>query len=314
MSVTIADILSGRSVGDMQSVGQMQVIPILGDDDDTFDPPDVEVSNRDYGHVNVRNRGGRRTVVPPGAAFITEQAAQDHGIGDGALVPAKSAKDFNTARCVQQTQGGIIRAQTGAMVMLPASLRAKIIGMEGRSDYSAMWDSIRTHNKRYGIDGSGNVVQFLKGCEKELDEFVAEFELVDGQVGAIVLVNGKIAGVEITPNRSFWEFLWRPLIRICYGSVALLAQKSAGRSYPATRPAFACSGGGLEDIATALASAEQASARIVASVVQGLASKELGVAGGGAAKLARVHNGGLIGGVLTERNRVPYASLVAARA
>lgn len=320
MPMTIADILEGRSVGNMQSVGQMQVIPILGEDDDSWAPPDVEASNRDYGHVNVRNTASTRTVVPPGSAFITDQYAQDHGIGDGAIVPAKSAKDFSNARCVQESQGGLIGKEKGNLVVLPASLRAAIIRKESQtSDYSAMWPVIREHNKRYGIGGTGHggrgdVVDFLKGCSGELDEFVAEFELVDNQVGAIVLVNGQIAGIEVAPNRAFWEFLWVPLIRVCYGSVALLAQRTAGRGYPATRPAFECSGNALEDIEIALAAATRASANVVTAVIRGLASKSLGVEQSTAAKLARVDQSGLIGGVLTERKRVAYASLVAARA
>ena len=320
MPVTIADILAGRSVGDLQSVGQMQVIPILGEDDDTWSAPDIEASTLNYGRVNVRNTSNRRTIVPPGSSFITKQMAQDHGVGDGAIVPANESKEFTNARCVQETQGGLIKSEKGTMVVLPARLRAQIIRKEKMShDYSAMWTDIRAHNALFGVTqagygGRGNVVEFLNGCAKELDEFVAEFEMVDDQIGAIVLVNGKIAGIEIAPNRAYWEFLWTPLIRVCYGSIALLAQRRVGRGYPETRPAFKCKGNSLDAIVEALDDAEQASQVIVASVIQGLATKELGIPASRAAKLAHVDAAGLIGGVLTERSKVAYASLVAAQA
>jgi hypothetical protein len=50
MSLTIAEILRGTGVGAVQSAGQMQVIPLLGDDDDTFAPPDLEVGTSRLRH------------------------------------------------------------------------------------------------------------------------------------------------------------------------------------------------------------------------------------------------------------------------
>ena len=67
MNITVEDILARRSIGRMQSVGPMQVIPILGEDDHTFAPPEVEAGTSNYGQVFVRNRQGRDTIIPPGS-------------------------------------------------------------------------------------------------------------------------------------------------------------------------------------------------------------------------------------------------------
>ena len=130
---TIEDILSGTTTGRMQSVGQMQVIPIFGEDDDTFAPPEVEVNTTDYGTVNLRNDSDRPTIVPPGAGWVVKQAAQDHAIGSGALMKAGERKTINTAMCIQSSQGGYIRGDKHPMLILPVALRAPALAKRKRA-------------------------------------------------------------------------------------------------------------------------------------------------------------------------------------
>ncbi len=318
MATSIEDILRGRHVGRMQSVGHMQVIPILGEDDNTWSEPDVSVGNTNYGHVNVRNESGHRTIVPPGAAFVSPDKSQDHAVGDGSIVPGKGAVDFNTARCIQDSQGGLLRRQKGIMTILPASLRTQAIKLEATgSSYSSLWGPIRTHNEKYGLRKGGHLNYFLDEFGKQLDEFVAEFELLDGQIGAIVLVDGKIAGVEVTPNQTYWKYVWTPLIRVCYGSLALLARKKLGERPPATRSPLEVLGAGLDDIRAALRKAEKAAHEVVESVVVTLAGKSLESPKQGRsvtvgnAQMTHVYGGRMLGQIVTERGRVPYASLTA---
>ena len=327
-AITIAEILAGRSVGDLQTVGQMQVIPIIGEDDDSWAPPDVESSNRSYGSMHVENGADRRTINPPGAGFVTEQKAQDHAIGHGGLVPAKGSKDFSQARCIEQTQPGMIRSEKGIMLILPAKIRSEIIRQHGvKGEYSSMWDSINTMRTGYSTtiggnsrqrtySGEGNVSEYLKEAGPELDQFVAEFELVRNQIGAIVLVGGQIIGIEVTPNEAFWGFVWTPLIRVCYGSVALDAQKRAtGR--PSTHPGLKVTGGGLEDILAALDRSDDAGQETVATVVQSLAPRKLVTEYAdrlGEARMLTARDKGLIGQVVLENGVVHYASISAAKA
>lgn len=319
MPIRVEEILKNRSVGRMQSVGHMQVIPILGEDDDSWAPPDVEAGTSSYGNVNVRNNQDRRTVVPPGSGFVTRQAAQDHAIGDGALVPAGKAKSIDHARCIQETQGGLIREEKGIMVILPAELRSKALQLGNHHSYSALWEPIRKFNEKFGIRRDGHVNYFLDEFGKELDEFVAEFEIIPNQIGAIVLIGGKVIGLEVTPNVEYWRHVWKPLIRVCYGSMALLARRKLGDSIPATRPSLKFSGSSIEDLEIALKAASSEEDAVVASVVTSIAHRQLPAAEGrgerlGKASLTTVSSRELIGQVVTESNEVKYASLSPARA
>ena len=44
-----------------------------------------------------------------------------------------------------------------------------------------------------------------RGTFYELDEFVAEFECVPRQIGAIILVDDQVVGVERAPSHAYWQ-------------------------------------------------------------------------------------------------------------
>ena len=132
---------------------------------------------------------------------------------------------------------------------------------------------------------------------------------------------GQVAGVEVTPSRAYWAKVWTPLIRICYGAVALAAQRG-GASVPSTRAPLPVTEPSVEGIARALRQAEQAEARVVEAVIVGLADRTLELQGGVSqilrkTKLQTVQGSGLIGQIVTHgrgTDRFKLASLTAERA
>lgn len=219
--LTVEQILRGTSIGRMQSVGQMDVIPVLAEEDDeSLVAPDLRIGTTQYGRVDVTHLGARPTLVPPGAAWIVAKAAQDHAIGGGVFVKPGDTRRIN-GLCVQQTQPGLIQPDKHPMVILPLPLRLQALAVRHQKDYSQLWEPIGRFNETMDVASRGNLSAFLDRFKKELDQFVAEFELVPRQVGAIVLVGGEVVGVERAPSVAFWEALWQPLIRVCYGATAL---------------------------------------------------------------------------------------------
>jgi hypothetical protein len=263
----------------------MSVIPLLSDghEDDTFAPPDIEAGTRDYGSVRVRNRADRPTIVPTGAAWISRQRAQDHAAKSGALVRASSTRDI-PGYCVQETQGGLLRGVTD-FVVLPAPLRSFALVHRNRSDYSAMWSHIRGFKKSFALTGAGNLVEFLESFQKELDLFVAEFELVPGQIGAIILIGGQVIGIERAPSVAFWDSLWVPLVRVCYGSLALRVARS-GASIPSTRKPLIVGQSSLDGIRAAIKLADEAMLGLTTTLVGNVHNKQLGLSAGADDELA----------------------------
>jgi len=229
MTMTIREILRGCEVGRIQTVGSMQVIPLIMEEnlqDNRFATPDiVRVGTSDYGTMNFTNPEGKPVLLPTNAGYVVKQAAQDHAMTTAAIVPGKSRRSFDDAMCIQANQGGTIAEGEHKLLILPLALRRPALEMRGKRSYNKLWQSIGELSASNQLGGDRNLVTYLQSYERQLDEFIAEFEVVDDQVGAIILINGNVVGVERAPSAVYWKTIWEPLIRVCYGSAAIAASK-----------------------------------------------------------------------------------------
>ena len=327
-TLTVEEILNGTSLGRTQSVGLMEVIPIIdmgSASDETFGPPDISVGTSHYGSVDVQNDDRERpTIVPTGAGWVTAQAAQDHAIPSAKLMKAGGKAHIDTAMCIEETQGGLIRGAKDFLV-LPASLRSAALSKRHDRGYDKLWNAIGRFNTEAGVShGRGHLVRFLKQYETELDQFVAEFEMVPGQIGAMILMNGQVVGIERVPNVAFWERLWEPLVRVCYGSLAIKVSRELGKMgntglVPPTRVPMNVQTRSLEGIKSALRDARDESDRLVEAAVDAVRDMPLILAGAaddslGKAQLITVANTRYAGQMVTNDGRTSYASLCAAGA
>lgn len=320
--LTVEQILAGCTTGRLQSVGQMAVIPLIdgGDaQDETYAPPVFEAGTRGYGTVSVRNTSDRPTILPTGAAFVTPEAAQDHAVSSAAFIKPKEQREVTNSYCVQQTQCGLIPQREREFTILPAQLRSFALAHRREGRYDAMWPHLRDLREGFGDHGPGNLVEFLRRFETELDQFVAEFEPVPNQVGALVLVADQVVGIERAPNVGFWQKLWVPLIRVCYGSLAL-RESRRNRAAPATRLPL----GGREkpksllDIKSALSGARLAAEQFVSMAAAAVGLKQLGgsqeAEQHAGARLLTVASQEYAGQVIQSGGKPIYASICAASA
>ncbi len=228
-TLTIKEILRGCEVGRIQTVGVMQVIPLTLEEDlqdDRFENPDVvRVSTSHYGTMNFSNPSSKPILLPSHAGYVVKQAAQDHAMSTAGIVPPKSRAAWDNAMCIQASQGGYVREDVHKMMILPLALRHTALSKRGERGYSKLWRSIGSFSQASGIGNSENLVNYMQRFAEEMDQFIAEFELVDNQVGAIILINGNVAGIERAPSSSYWKSVWEPLVRVCYGSAAIMASR-----------------------------------------------------------------------------------------
>lgn len=309
------DILAGTALGPVQSAGVMQVIPLLGDDAAAIAPPAVEVGTRAYGSVELRNHADLPTLVPHGAGWVVPQEAQDHALAGGVLLAPAEHRVVSTAMCIQSGQPGTIPADRHVLTILPAALRAKALAVRDVEGFQRLWQDIAAFNQGFGLGAVSHVEHFLRHFARELGDFVAEFEPVPAQVGAIVLVAGEVVGVERAPSRAYWLHVWEPLVRGCYGSVALRAA-SAGRSAPGRAP-LALEERSLAALRLALQAAAAVDQARAQAHVDGLAPRALDAADAADAELGpialtTVTGGDLSGQIATVRGEVRFASLCAA--
>jgi hypothetical protein len=272
---TVADLLSGVRPGRVQSVGRMQVLPLLAGDAPTADlgdPAELVISTGDYGTLVFRNERPGLALVPCHLAVMVSQAAQDHAMPRATLVAAGDELRYRSAMCIQETQSGLIRSGRHRLAVLPPALREAASDMPAEPGYNRLWPAVSRFNNSAQVTGSANLVRFMKHFATELDQFVAEFEPVDDQVGAVVLLDGEVVGIERAPSTSYWAGLWEPLIRFCYGAEAVRRDAAGVPAGAGTRVPLATPVGGdgadpfalLAEAVAAANTAEQALAEAAA--------------------------------------------------
>lgn len=214
---------------DIQSADEMTIIPIIGNDrtNKIAKPENLKFERTTgYGSMRFQNTDDKfSAIIPSNLSVITDQRAQDHAMSEPNIVSLKKSKTFNNACCVQSSQGGYISGGDHCYNILPLELRLALLNpsIRAKNDYSKLWNNIERFNSGIPkVTGCGGHLEyFFRPYEKELNDFVAEFEPVKNQIGAIILFADNIAGIEILPTVCHWNYYWIWLIRGCYASQLL---------------------------------------------------------------------------------------------
>lgn len=215
-------------IGEKQTSGVMSVYPILGDDSSfeiaSFDEISFD-GTYDYGDMVFSNRSNKPFIIPSGYSIITKQEAQDHALPNAEYLKCLSDKvHFQKACCIQETQCGYIKPiKSEDFRYLPLNIRKnylkdKIYERNSFDSFSRLWDYIYYFQQDLVKKNESNLILFFNKYMNKLANFNAEFECVEGQIGAIIMLNEDIIGIEIAPNKDYWKILWKSLIRDCYGS------------------------------------------------------------------------------------------------
>lgn len=221
--ITLQKLLKGYQLGFPQSVGNMRVIPILTDTEFTKvgDMENIYLKTDEaYETLLMANDSQYISVIPHGLMYVVAEQAQDRAIPSAHLI----AKDKRVnANCLQPSQSGSFESNNREREwgILPSSLKS--VAWEHAEDhrYDALWSDIEKFLDRAGLS-TNELVRFFKEFKTELETFIAQFEPVNKQVGAIFIINNVLIGIEIMPNYKMWQQMWKPLVRDCYGSEAIM--------------------------------------------------------------------------------------------
>lgn len=316
-SITLTETLRGVSPWKIQTVGLMQVIPLVSDhSDERFAPLNrLTVSTTNYGSMVFQNPTNKPALIPKDAAYVTKQRTQDHALPHVGLVKGGGTIKYSDAACIQSSQGGMMRPDQHELIILPFLIRETALQCRGVKEYSKLWQTISRFNRAMGLRDTGHVDIFLEQFGEQLARFVAEFEPVPKQVGAIILINGKLAGVERVPSYDYWLQLWPTLIRECYGSLALYAQKQAETPRPlATRQRLAACDT-IEELLAAVIQAETAEEEATRQIVRDLLDEPVNVEQEsetlGGLQVETLTSRHFVGQCVRDGLQVIYASMVA---
>jgi hypothetical protein len=228
----LGDLLAGLEARPPQSAANKTVIPLVSP------PGEVAVGTlRDiyleqdpaYNRLVLGTESEYPTILPLGYTLITRERAQDRAVATKTVIPGRGSREV-PAYCVQSSQcGHMARANRERQEarMLPLGVRRLAFRHRESQDFRALWEGLAGHNRRHGVAGNF-LSSFFEHYRRQLREFVAEFELVPGQRGAVVLINDRVEGVEVAPSPAAFAAQWEPLIRDCYGAEAVGRQAGLG--------------------------------------------------------------------------------------
>jgi hypothetical protein len=178
-----------------------------------------------------------REAIIPTNMMVRGKGAQDHAMAGSGVVRARSSQSFENACCIEERQGGYLNGSEEEDV-LPVALRKALLKptLRTSNSYSKLWGNIKSWLEGTGTErGAAHLRHFYDSpdVKQALENFAAEFEPVDGQIGAIIMFSGVPVGIEIMPSSLHWEAYWKLLVRGCYGA-ELLRLRTLGKIQQST--------------------------------------------------------------------------------
>jgi hypothetical protein len=199
----------------------------------------VEITeSSDAGQVpelKVVNRGDMAVLLLDGEQLVG--AKQNRVLNLTILVPPHHSKTIPVS-CVESGRwrrtsnsfgsspyAHYAEGRAAKMRQVTSSLRASGVR---RSDQQAVWNDIAEKSARLAVpsDTAAMLVMY-ESMDYSLADFVAAFPPADRQVGAVFLVNGRLAGLELFDAPSTWRKLSPKLVR-SYALDAIDHQDQAG--------------------------------------------------------------------------------------
>ena len=218
--------LSAYRFGIPQKSGVMTIIPIFGanlDNKHKFSPPlsGLKLTQvRGYGNMEITNHSQGIAIVPLHMGYIQDNA-QNHALCRSAFIAEGQKLMFEDACCVQSGQGGFLEEREQWFFILPLLLREEALKLQGQKGYSKLWNAISKLNQRFGLQNRGHLEQIISRKRAFLTQYQSRFELLPGQTGALFILGDKLAGIEITPNTTYFQEVWMSLVCFCYGVAAM---------------------------------------------------------------------------------------------
>ena len=108
-----------------------------------------------------------------------------------------------------------------------ASLKA---GGQFRSDQGAVWDNVASSARGLDVDApTGAMKDGYDSRAKDIDEYLGKFPCLPGQKGLLVLIDGKVAGMDMVSLETAYAALHPKLVK-SYAMEALMSRGATGRS------------------------------------------------------------------------------------
>ncbi len=255
MEAIVKGSIEGIKFGELQVHGHVAVLPIISSNGpgpdyltmrEAMEGRSLTVTEIAEGgsvpELKVINQGEKPVLLLDGEEL--SGAKQNRVLNTTILLKEKSETVIPVS-CTEQGRWGYQEAhfsESGHIMsarlrsVKNASVHENLMSMHSfRSDQGKVWDEIAIQarrNKQSPVTGAMKDV--LEAKRQDLDEFLEHFPLAENQNGLLVLVNGKVVGLDRVSKSSAFAIIHPKLIR-SYVMDALTEKPKESSETPASR-------------------------------------------------------------------------------
>jgi hypothetical protein len=233
MQNIINEYLGAAKVGRKQSYKNLAIYPLLSTYSMALDYilldealketliEVVEVDDAgDVPNLKVINKSERMVLILDGEELVG--AKQNRIVNTTILIPGK-ATVLIPVSCVEQGRWNYDAPQfhSEKRVMAPV-MRAKKAGKVSlslrenlgfQSDQGEIWDGIaQIAQRRDAVSPSMAMSEVYEKDRPTIDEYVKHFRLIDGQVGAVFMINGEVVGLDSLGKAESFSKIFKKLV------------------------------------------------------------------------------------------------------
>jgi hypothetical protein len=257
MENIIKDYLYTIQISNTQSHKNLSVFPLLSDYvvpfdyltlDEALSKNLIEVVELDKDgsvpELKVVNKSDRMVLILDGEELVG--AKQNRIVNTTILIPAKSTTVIPVS-CVEQGRWSYDTDKFYSLkrVMSPKMRAGKSDQVRYslknansfRSDQSAIWNEISSKAMR--LDAESPSMAMSEIYEKEasgIQDYVKHFELIESQIGAVFMINGKVVGMDCFGKADTFASVFKKLVE-SYALDAIDAGKSKKEHRPKKKDA-----------------------------------------------------------------------------
>ena len=217
MQNLLINYLEQLQFGQKQSYKNLAVYPLVSEyavsldyltldeamSQDTIDVVEI-VKGGSVPELKVINKSGKMILILDGEELV---GAKQNRIVNTTILVAANATTVIPVSCVEQGRWAYTSGKFASekRIMSPAirSVKAKDVSLSlsqdlgYQSDQSAIWHEISQKAlRRDAVTDSMEMAAIYRKETPAINEYVEKFELVDHQIGAVFLINGKVVGMD----------------------------------------------------------------------------------------------------------------------
>jgi len=248
MEEILSSIFGNIQLGQKQVFGNLTIFPLYNKQDGSFEYVTLkEALAKSYIRVTEISEGGsvpELAVVNDGDVFVLLldgeelRGAKQNRVLNASILVKPNAKTIVPVSCTEQGRwsynsdnfedSGVVMASFSRSKKMASVSRSLKESRSYNSDQGEVWDEVASlHEKLAAHSPTGAMRDAFEARKEQLDAYQNNFSIQDGQLGMLVLLGDRVAGMDILSSSQAYETLHAKLVQ-SYAIDALTMKKPDG--------------------------------------------------------------------------------------